>query len=166
MSDCCSLAKDKPDSKKMAAAESPFCPACGEKGKRVDTQIVKAMLAISLEAVRGGAYRFCRTERCPVVYFSVDGVQTFGEADLRERVHQKHPFDEDVFVCYCFRHTPGDIRVELQATGESTVVERINAGIRAGKCACDIRNPQGDCCLGNVIKVVKRLQNGAALVAT
>ena len=60
------------------------CPICGTKGKAVDTQTLKAMLAISLEALRPAEYRFCRSEDCPVVYFSTEGQQTFSEADLRE----------------------------------------------------------------------------------
>ena len=34
------------------------------------------------------------------------------------------------------------------------MIAAVEAGIRAGKCACDIRNPQGSCCLGNVRAVV------------
>lgn len=30
----------------------------------------------------------------------------------------------------------------------------ITAGIRAGQCACDLRNPQGICCLGNVRRLI------------
>ena len=77
---------------------------------------------------------------------------------LRERVYQKHPIDDDVLVCYCFRHTVGGIRAEMAATGSSTVIERITASIQAGQCACDIRNPQGECCLGNVREVVRRVK--------
>jgi hypothetical protein len=123
----------------------------------VDTQTLKAVLAVSLEAVRPTTYRFCRDEACPIVYFSTDGQQTFLEADLRERVHQKHPLGEDVFVCYCFRHTPGTIHTELMETGGSTAVKKISAGIKAGQCACELRNPQGDCCLGNATATVKRV---------
>ena len=113
------------------------------------------MLAISLEAVcENSAYHFCRTSDCPVVYFDAQG-HFFIEAHLRERVHQKHPETADVFVCYCYRHTPGSIRTELTQRGETDVVARITAGTKAGTCACEIRNPQGSCCLGNVGKVVK-----------
>ena len=121
------------------------------------------MLAISLAVIRPVEYRFCRTVQCPVVYFSSDGRQTFTERDLRERVYQKHPNDDAVFVCYCFRYTPGAIRAELRVSGVSTTVERINAGIAAGQCACDIRNPQGNCCLGNVTTTVKRLEAATKL---
>ncbi len=134
------------------------CPFCGHKGKPVGGQTVKAMLAISLVHVTHEPYLFCRTRDCPVVYFSADGQQVFTTADVRERVYQKEPDTDDVLVCYCFRHTLHSIRAEIAETGHSTVVESINAGIRAGQCACDIRNPQGSCCLGNVRAAVERFQ--------
>lgn len=116
----------------------------------MDTQTVKAMLAISLATLRPTGYRFCRTPNCSVVYFSNDGQQTFAEAELREKVYQKHPNDDNVFVCYCFRYTIGIIQAELNKSGAGTVSDAIQAGIQAEQCACDIRNPQGVCCLGNV----------------
>jgi hypothetical protein len=128
----------------------------------VETITVQALLAVPLTEVRGDAYRFCAQPDCPTVYYSSDssggageaagkpGQHVFREADLRERVYQKHPTDDDVFVCYCFRHTPGSLRSELQATGRCTVVQRVTAGIKAERCACELRNPQGSCCLGNV----------------
>ncbi len=133
------------------------CPTCGRRGKIVDALTVKALLAIPLTEVRSTEYRFCRTPGCPTVYYSPDGSLQFGEEALRERVHQKHAQDDDVFVCYCFRQTPGSIRAELSETGRSTVVEAITEGIQAGQCACDIRNPQGSCCLGNVRALIARL---------
>ena len=141
------------------------CPVCGTKGKGVDTQTVKAMLDISLHAIRPSGYGFCRTDDCPVVYFSLDGEQTFAESDLRVLVHQKHTDDDDVFVCYCFRHTPGSIRTELVETGESTVVETVTRGTQTDQCACEIRNPQGSCCLGNVSAAVKRVTQEVQPVA-
>ncbi len=131
------------------------CPACQAQGKPVDSITLKAMLTLPLTELRDVEYRFCRTPDCPTVYYSTDGRQRFSEEDLRERVHQKHPADDHVLVCYCFRHTPRSIKAEVAGTGHSTVVAAITAGIRAGQCACDIRNPQGSCCLGNVRAVVE-----------
>jgi len=54
-----------------------------------------------------------------------------------------------------FNHTVGSISSEITESGKTTAVEEITAGIKAGQCACDIRNPQGDCCLGNVRAFVK-----------
>jgi hypothetical protein len=115
---------------------------------------VKALLACSLDVLRDTAYAFCQQQPCPVVYFSADGMQRLAEADLRERVHQKAPGADDVFVCYCFRHTPGTLRAAHRATGTGTVIDQITRNIQAGRCACEIRNPQGRCCLGNVRAVI------------
>lgn len=134
------------------------CPTNQQIGKAVDSLTVKAMLAVPLTQITSADYRFCRDPNCPTVYYSLDKRQLFSEVNLRERVYQKHPDEEDVFVCYCFQHTIGSIRAELRATGTSTVIDSINAGIQAGKCACDIRNPQGSCCLGNVRAIVQRTQ--------
>ncbi len=144
--------------------EVGLCPTCGERGKAVDTVTLKALLAVSLTEVGPVAYFFCRTATCPAVYFAGTGDQQFTEASLRERVHQKHPRDGDVFVCYCFRHSPATITAELIQKGRTDVIEAITAGIQAGKCACDIRNPQGSCCLGNVRAVVQRLASVAPRV--
>ena len=145
----------------MSNQSKALCPACGQAGRSVDLSTLKALLAVPLTELRCPQYRFCPTPGCPLVYFSVDGTQSFGEGQLRERVHQKHPAEEDVFVCYCFRHTVGSIRAELGTTQRSTVVQEVTAGIQAGQCACDIRNPQGNCCLGNVRAIVQRLQTEA-----
>lgn len=134
-----------------------LCPQSGSKGKRVDGATVKAMLAVSLTEVRDTSYFFCKDADCPVVYFSEDGAQIFTIDQLRERVYQKEPDSDDVFVCYCFRYTLGSIRAEANLTSESAVIEAINAGIQAGQCACDIRNPQGSCCLGNVSAAVNAI---------
>lgn len=134
------------------------CPGNQKVGKPVDTLTLKALLAVPLTQVRTTGYCFCPDPVCPTVYYSIDEPQQFTETDLREKVYQKHPADDDVFVCYCFRHTIQSIRAELLQTGRSTVVTAITAGIRAGQCACDIRNPQGTCCLGNVRRLVRQLE--------
>lgn len=145
--------------KQPTATQIQHCPACGKKGKQVGMETVKALLAVTLHVIQPNrSYRFCASEECPVVYFADDGEQTFTEDDLCERVHQKHPDEDDVFVCYCFRHTSGSIRTELLQSGRSTVVETVTQGTKVHQCACEIRNPQGSCCLGNVGATVKRVQ--------
>ncbi len=141
-----------------ATPEKAPCPSCRQPGKSIDAITLKAMLAVPLTELRAVEYRFCRTPDCPTVYYSVDGQQQFDEGALRERVHQKHAKADDVFVCYCFQHSPATIRAELLATSVSSVVERVTAGVKTGQCACEIRNPQGSCCLGNVQAAVRRVE--------
>lgn len=143
---------------------SHACPVCGERGKLVQGQTVKALLSVSLREVQEVEYLFCKTRTCPVVYFSPNGEQTFTVEQVRELVYQKEPDHEEVFVCYCFRYTVGELRA---ASSESrmAIVEDINRGINAGQCACDLRNPQGSCCLGNVRGLIKRVEASAAVMA-
>lgn len=146
-------------SNKAATFQTGLCLTCGQKGKKVDNITLKAMLEVSLLAIRDVPYLFCRTANCPVIYFSTDGEQSFSKTQIRVPVHQKEPDDENVLVCYCFRYSPATIQAELLATGRSIVIEEINTGINAGQCACEIRNPQGSCCLGNVHAVVKQVDH-------
>lgn len=133
------------------------CPRCGEKGKPVQGQTVKAILSVSLRTFQDTEYRFCKTQDCPVVYFSVDDGEPFTVNQLRERVYQKEPENDEVHVCYCFRHTVGDIRNSSKES-QTIIVEDITAGINVGQCACDLRNPQGSCCLGNVRALIKQIE--------
>jgi hypothetical protein len=127
-------------------------------------QTVKAMLAVTLRRIQDTKYLFCRTPACPVVYFSHGGGQTFIASQVRERVYQKELQAEDVFICYCFRHYVGELR---SATPQArlVVLDDINNGIDAGLCACDLRNPQGSCCLGNVRSLIKQLDSPAVAQA-
>jgi hypothetical protein len=112
------------------------------------------MLAVSLRRVAGDEYFFCRTEKCPVVYFSSGGSSVFLEEEVREIVYQKHPHDPEAPICYCFQHKVKDFTLAPAEEAEGAVAD-IRAGISADQCACDIRNPQGSCCLGNVTLAVK-----------
>jgi hypothetical protein len=138
------------------------CPVCSEKGKPVQGQTVKALLSVSLRQAQNVQYLFCRTQTCPIVYFSLDGEQTFTIDQVREHVFQKEPDTDDVYVCYCFKHKVGDLRL---ATDEKRVaiLDDINSGIESDQCACDLRNPQGSCCLGNVRGLIKRFEQSPVI---
>jgi|SRR5579859_6315478 len=141
----------------IRSAAAP-CPTNQRVGPKLDTLTVKSLLAVPLTAVSSDeTYRFCPAPDCPTTYYRADGQQVFTESELRERVYQKHADDPNSVICYCFGHTVGDIRAELATGAAGTIVERIQAGIQAGQCACDIRNPQGRCCLGNVRDLIERL---------
>jgi hypothetical protein len=144
------------------AREANACPECGKAGKPVEGQTVKSLLSVSLREVKEVQYFFCRTQSCSIVYFSSDGEQLFTVQEVRERVYQKEPEVEEVFVCYCFRHTVGELCTASHG-GRVAIVDNINTGINAGQCACDLRNPQGSCCLGNVNRFIKQLEKEAAV---
>lgn len=96
---------------------------------------------------------YCSDATCSVVYF--DGEAVFGTDVLKVPVFHKDD-GADVPVCYCFHWTRTRIADEVRATGASTAAEQITEHIRAGRCGCEVNNPQGSCCLGNVRSVVKK----------
>jgi len=67
-------------------------------------------------------------------------------------------------ICYCFGENEGDIRREFEKYGSSGAVARVRAHIQAGRCACEIRNPRGVCCLGDVVAAIERARETAAEV--
>lgn len=147
MGDCCDV---------PAEPVARACPVCRERGAAVRRQTVKALLTeMALRRVQLAHYRFCGNPTCDVVYFG-DAGDRFDTLDLRVSVMHKEPVGARL-LCYCFGETESIIRAELLEHGRSDVVDRIREHITAQRCACDIRNPRGACCLGDVIAAVKRM---------
>jgi hypothetical protein len=142
-------------------ASKPLCPNCGEIGRPVGIVTLKHMVMPEfLDLVNKRGFAFCRTDDCPVVYFHADG-ETLKKGDLRVRVGLKETADP-VPVCYCFGFTERMLVEEVQTSGRSTIRQRIAAEMKADNCACEIRNPQGSCCLGNVKAAVTRAERIAS----
>ncbi len=100
-------------------------------------------------------YYFCEARDCDVVYFALDSqAPIFRRGDLLVRVGAKAGADP-IQICYCFGFTRQDIENEITKTGQSTVADRIAAEVKAGNCACEVKNPSGKCCLGDVTRVVR-----------
>lgn len=136
------------------------CPICHHKGKKIDTATVKSQLAVSLHRVSDYPYHFCEQPDCEVVYYDENG-SLFTTSEVRERVYQKACDDDDMLICYCFYHTQGAVKAAILTHREQVIIDDIQSGIQAGKCACDWRNPQGSCCLGNIKKLIKNIGQGA-----
>lgn len=62
----------------------------------------------------------------------------------------------------CFAETEAVIRAELLQSRRADVVDCIRQHVAAQRCTCDIRNPRGVCCLGDVIAAVKRIEGAVA----
>jgi len=132
------------------------CPSCGQRGKTVGRLTLGALLKPDRrhQIPNQQEVCFCKTPTCDVVYF-LPGRALFRKDDLSVRVGVKEPDDPAAPVCYCFGWTPEKIRAELAATGRSTAIDQIKAQVKAGNCYCEVTNPQGACCLGNVAKAVQ-----------
>lgn len=133
------------------------CPACGALGRPVKRITVGALLKpeARVRIPIQDEFCFCRMPSCEVVYFS-DGKALFRKDDLSVPVGFKEPGDLTAPACYCFGWSLKKIRAEVQATGKSTVVDQIKAQVKAGNCYCEVTNPQGSCCLGNVASTIQK----------
>lgn len=156
MSDCCSIKSPAETTLgETATVETNDCPECGQPGKSVATKTLKhTVQPWHLERVNQPGFLFCRSADCGVVYFHPAG-DCLRKPDVRVRVGLKETGDP-VPICYCFGFTEAMAVEEIRDTGISTIPQRITAEVKAGNCACEIRNPQGSCCLGNVQAAVKR----------
>lgn len=138
-----------------ALAFGTRCPVSGTVGLSVNRITLKALLTPdALRRLDETPYFFCPAPDCNVVYFSTQNTSFFTRADLTIRVglkEREHPIP----LCYCFGYTLADVQQDLAARGTTDIPAVITEEIRAGHCACEVRNPQGTCCLGNVTAAVK-----------
>ena len=141
----------------QADAPPGLCRGCQTTGQPVDGLTVKALLeAIALRRFEAVPYRFCPDPGCEVVYFSEAG-PAFSKTDLRVSVWHKEPAGRRT-ICYCFDENEAAIAAEIRETGVSLAAERVRGHIAAHRCACEVRNPRGVCCLGDVIAAVDRVR--------
>lgn len=139
-----------------------MCSSCGAQSKPVSRKTLLSMLKPQfLEQALKGSYRFCAARQCPVVYFEEQGTRVFTVDELRIVVGVKARKDP-IPLCYCFGFDENQLREEILQTGRTAIPERISRLIREGLCACDVRNPSGGCCLGEVNRAAKRLKEQGA----
>ncbi len=149
--DCCG-------SKIKTAIDAPqtACGHCGETGRAVSRQtIAHHVKSEKLSCVNRDEYKFCSSPKCAVVYYTASG-ESFTVDDVRESITAKTEGDERP-LCYCFGFTEGFARQEIAQTGKSSVPAQVSQLIKEKLCSCEIRNPSGVCCLGEINKTVKLL---------
>ncbi|MFZ3385137.1 MAG: hypothetical protein WA144_14555 [Candidatus Methanoperedens sp.] len=134
-----------------------ICTECGNTGKPVMEITLRSMVKEPVLETIGNpdGFYFCETPACEVVYFNNRQRVYLHKQDVKVRIGIKET-ENPVPVCYCFGWTQERIFEQIRQLGYSTAVREIGAKIKADECACDINNPSGRCCLGEVNKTVKR----------
>ena len=156
MSDCCC-----PEPVVHARAS---CPSCAARSAPVEVSTLKGLLTPqALARLLLSSFHFCANPVCDTVYFSDTG-QLFGTRDLRVRVWQKEAPGART-ICYCFGENEAEMQQEIDADGMTSAVARVRRHISDRRCACDIRNPRGVCCLGDLMAAVKRLSDSRVSVS-
>ena len=126
-----------------------MCPVTHTSGQPVKLVTLKALLRPqALQRLSPAeAFQFCPDHLCDVVYFSP--TQVFRVSDVKVPVFQKND-DSLTPACYCFGITREEMQEARDASMGAELIARIKSHIQAGRCGCELNNPQGRCCLGNV----------------
>lgn len=149
-SDCCSV-----NAKTESAPAVMACPVNGGRSKQVNMLTVKSLVRQLPLEMPNTQYYFCDSPNCEVVYFPLDPEEpSFRRGDLIVRVGAKET-EDPLPICYCFGFTRQDIWDEVCSTGKSTIAERVTTEVEADRCACEVRNPSGKCCLGDITRAAK-----------
>ena len=139
---------------------SSGCPVSGSSGKPVDRTTVAALAKGRVPPKQD--FRLCRDAACEVVYYGSAGTVLTAD-DLT--IHPGFKNGSDGLVCYCFLHRKDDISRQLQETGQTDIFESIKSEVQAGNCACEVRNPSGKCCLGEVQEAIHSLKKELEVTA-
>jgi len=155
-----SCSSDKQNSEHNCCSVQPKgkveCPFCQEKAKGVLGKTVEALLSDDAKSrlTCFDGFHYCKTPSCKIVYFRDDTVVT--QEDMNVVVGLKDGATPAT-VCYCFAWTKEKIKAELLSERKTAVLEDIKVKMQNPGCSCEILNPSGGCCLGDVAKAIKEL---------
>jgi hypothetical protein len=149
------------DTTTLTASGDGNCSTCDAKGVQVPVITVKALM--TGPALKRGvpqAPRFCASATCSVVYYDDVSVRRVDEDELTVSVYAKHSHELDIPVCYCFGYSLGMIE-NASAKQTTPVSDVVRAEVEAGHCACEVKNPKGACCLGDIMRIERRIDGEA-----
>ncbi len=116
------------------------CPVNGVIYPRVSERtMLHHLKAPWNEKIDDQHYYYCDDPECEVMYFN-ERDETIHVARLRTEVGTKSRCPGDT-ICYCFGVTSRE--AEETPRLRTYIVKQT----KAGKCACEVRNPFGRCCL-------------------
>jgi hypothetical protein len=145
--DCCSGPPSPP--------QPVTCPGTGKAGPAAGWRTVAALLARPLPERQD--FWLCQDPLCDIVYFGSRGAQ-IRVGDLRFMPGFKRGGD---LLCYCYGVRRGELAAEIIRTGTTPTLDRIAELVKAGACACEVRNPAGKCCLRDLRQAITDLTSPA-----
>ena len=97
------------------------------------------------------------------MYFSYETM--FKKTDLKVRVGTKERRDL-IPLCYCFDYSREDMFKNIESKGRTAILQQIKAEVQGGFCACEVKNPSGACCLGDITRAIQEAEKHADQRAT
>jgi len=136
MSDCCCS--------NASAKTREVCPECGSAcisvGRRTLYHQVRFPENLTITA---DSYYYCPSKQCAVGYFS-----SYGNAVPKQYLRSYSEIQEDK-LCYCFDIDADQYSSALKTNRAEPIKDFVIQRTKSGECACEIRNPSGQCCLAN-----------------
>ncbi len=134
------------------------CPECNVRAKGVLGKTVETLLRgkskSDLSCFDG--FYYCKTPSCKIIYFREGTSLT--QKDINVIVGLKNGASPAT-VCYCFEWTKEKIKSELEKTGNTIALEDIKIKMKNPGCACEVMNPSGSCCIGDITKAIKEIKS-------
>lgn len=122
-----------------------ICSTCKKKGKRLDSSVLGYHVS-DISKIQNLDYFLCKDPECEVVYFSLQNFFTC--RDLNKEVGFKNYSSPEANLCYCFNHKKKDINEHTLSS--------IEKKMKNIDCKCEIRNPQGSCCMASIKKFIRK----------
>lgn len=128
------------------------CPTCGTKGKPVSSLTIRSLTRRDWSHYSSITEGYlCTNPEDSTLYYFPGSDQVIDKSQAVDRVGFKET-DEPRYICYCFRHTASEIESDFLRHGRSTIEEEIREKVESEACSCEVTNPSGNCCLGDVRK--------------
>ncbi len=149
------------DSSGTEDSAAPVCSSCAAESipcvgpKKVPPITVESLVKPEFHGdLPSGEFYFCPQRECDTVYFGRESGE-IRKDQLTVGVWQKED-PGDTPVCYCFDYSARDIMEDARRNSPAEIPFIIRDKVRADLCECDVKNPEGTCCLGNVAYWVKQ----------
>jgi len=147
MSNCCSTAPDV-----AHKAVKLNCRKCLEPCKSVSNATVLQHLSfpinLEIETVIEN-YFYCANSNCTVSYFSKTG-RIYETSQIREQNELQQGW-----LCYCFDISKEQYQHAIKSETALKIKNFVIAQTKAHQCACETRNPSGQCCLADFKRMDK-----------
>ncbi len=135
------------------------CPECDALGRATPlatiTSMRRSMRPIPADRVREAEapWRACLSSACPVAYYGASA--TISVTEVSATVHHKAR-SPDPLICFCFEYRISALERSMHGTHSvNPIVLEIQSRCREGLGQCQIKNPEGRCCLRNIAQVLK-----------
>lgn len=150
MSSCCSTELDDTEKPKSKRYTKLNCPKCQNVCKSVSKSTVLQHLSFPFNLnVADEKYFYCTNAGCDVSYFSATD-DIFNTVQLRDKLELQQGW-----LCYCFDISKQHYQDALNDGTASTIKDFVVRQTKLHLCACETRNPSGQCCLADFKRMEK-----------